>query len=152
MDEPSAIRPLDPNGVRTRANVQFARDPGTDHFDTLPCPRVLPLKRVARPSTSSRKLRQLAFQLALAAIPAGLTLGVERLAMLADNGAIAFAQKCAMTVVMPGLIFSGLATGNVHAFPLWLAAAANLVLYLILIRFVIRLVQHSRSGDKRGGN
>jgi hypothetical protein len=98
--------------------------------------------------TSARKLKQVVFQLALAAIPAGLTLGVERLAALTDNGVIAFAQKCAMTVVMPGLIFSGLATSNVHAFPLWLAATGNLVLYLVLIHFVMRLIQHSRSGDK----
>ena len=81
-----------------------------------------------------------------------MTLEVERLASLPDNRLIAFAQSCAMVVIMPGLMFSGLATGNVHAFPLWLAAVGNLLLYLFLIRCAVRSVQRSRSSNKHFGD
>jgi len=42
-----------------------------------------------------------------------------------------FGNQTIAAPVFPGLVGSAVVTGNVHAFPLWLAACINFVLYYL---------------------
>jgi hypothetical protein len=66
--------------------------------------------------------RRLIISLAWALVVGCLTFAVGPLSSLSDSKIIALGQQFLMALLLPGLIGSGLITGNIHAFPITLAA------------------------------
>lgn len=62
----------------------------------------------------------------------GLTLILPKLSSISDNPVVGTVQRCTVALLLPGIIGAGAASGNVHAWPMWLAASLNLGLYFIV--------------------
>ncbi len=62
----------------------------------------------------------------------GLTLLIEKFALISENPVIAAIQGTVLTLITPGLIGSMAVGNNVHAFSLAVAALINAVLYFVL--------------------
>ena len=86
------------------------------------------------------------FALGLGALLGGLTLAIERLSTISDNRLIGAAQKTLFVLLSPGIIGATGIAGNVHSFPLWVAAAINGVIYFGIgwISFVLVAKHRSR--------
>jgi hypothetical protein len=54
------------------------------------------------------------------------------LSFLSGNPVVRMVQKCTLVLLLPGIIGAGAATGNVHAWPLWVAAALNMSIYFVI--------------------
>jgi hypothetical protein len=78
-----------------------------------------------------------------------LTLAIEHLGPSSENPIIEAAQIVGMVLIIPGLIGSVAFSGNVHAFPLWLAAVLNALLYFGIGWFAIYLVERFVRNRKR---
>lgn len=68
------------------------------------------------------------------------TFAVGRLSVISNNKLLGLAQETLMVLLLPGLIGSGLLFGNVHAFPLALAACINVLLTCGLLWLVCSIV------------
>jgi len=100
------------------------------------------------PATASKLVGPLTLQLLGGVITALLTLNIGSLSTLSANPLLAFAQEVAVCFLFPGLIISIAAAGNVHAFPLWLAATGNFIFYFVLIRIGIYLYRKLRATNR----
>lgn len=61
----------------------------------------------------------------------GLTLAIPKLGSLAENAVVAAVQRGLVALLLPGLIGAAGVSGNVHAWPLWIAAGINMVIYFV---------------------
>jgi hypothetical protein len=41
-----------------------------------------------------------------------------------------------VVLLLPGMLASGILSGNIHAFPLWMTAMANLAIYFLGVRII----------------
>ena len=62
----------------------------------------------------------------------GLTFALPRLSSISDIPLLSAVQRCAVALLLPGIIGAGAASGNAHAWPIWLAAGLNAVLYFFV--------------------
>lgn len=100
------------------------------------------------PVTAVRSKRRLVAELSIAVTTALLTLNIEKLSVVPDGPIFAFIQQCMTDVLFPGVLISFAFSGNVHAWPLWLAALGNFVFYLAVIHIgvlVYHKIQSSRN-------
>ena len=85
----------------------------------------------------------------LIALAAGLVFGVltwdiSAVSLLSANPAVAWVQELLGDLLIPGIVVAAVAAGNIHAWPLWLAAVSNFVFYFGLVWFAARLVFRRR--------
>jgi drug/metabolite transporter (DMT)-like permease len=62
----------------------------------------------------------------------GLTFALPKLSSLSEHPVVETVQRCTVALLLPGIIGAGAASGNVHAWPMWLAAGLNAVLYFVV--------------------
>lgn len=62
----------------------------------------------------------------------GLTFALPTLSSISDNPIIGTVQRCTVALLVPGMIGAAAASGNVHAWPMWLAAGLNMALYFAI--------------------
>ena len=60
-----------------------------------------------------------------------LTLAVPKLSSISENPVVGGVQKGLFSLLVPGIIGAGAVSGNVHAWPLWMAAAINMLIYFV---------------------
>jgi hypothetical protein len=88
------------------------------------------------------------FALGLGGLLAGLTFAIEKLARISHNPAIGAAQETLFILILPGIIGAMGIGGNVHAWPLWIAAAINGLIYFGIGWFSYVLVARYRRRGK----
>jgi hypothetical protein len=74
-------------------------------------------------------VNRILFASGLGVLLGSLTLTIQRLSAISDNRLIGAAQTTLVILLFPGLIAAMGISGNVHVFPLWVAAAINAVVY-----------------------
>ena len=62
----------------------------------------------------------------------GLTLALPKLSSISDNPVVGTVQRFTVALLLPGIFGAGAASGNVHAWPIWVAAGLNAVLYFVV--------------------
>jgi hypothetical protein len=60
-----------------------------------------------------------------------LTLAVPRLSSISENPVVGAAQRGLFALLIPGIVGAGAVSGNVHAWPLWIAAGINMLIYFL---------------------
>ena len=60
-----------------------------------------------------------------------LTLAVPTLSSISENPVVGTAQRGVFSLLVPGIIGAGAVSGNVHAWPLWIAAGINMLIYFV---------------------
>jgi hypothetical protein len=70
--------------------------------------------------------------LVLGGFLAGMTFAIPTLSFLSGNSVVRMVQRCMLVLLLPGIIGAGAATGNVHAWPLWIAAGLNMSVYFVI--------------------
>lgn len=68
---------------------------------------------------------------AMGGLLGSLTLAVPKLSYISENPVIGTAQRCLLALLVPGIIGAGAVSGNVHAWPLWIAAVINMLIYFV---------------------
>jgi len=58
-----------------------------------------------------------------------LTFAIRDLSVLSSNSIVAIVQQLMSNLLWPGLICAFAASGNIHAWPLWIAAVGNFIFY-----------------------
>jgi hypothetical protein len=76
--------------------------------------------------------RKLLCGLVLGGLMAGMTFAIPKLSFISTNPVIGVVQRCMLVLLLPGIIGAGAATGNVHAWPLWVAAGLNMSIYFAI--------------------
>jgi uncharacterized membrane protein YfcA len=66
-------------------------------------------------------------------------LSISTISILSANAVIAALQKTAVILIMPGLVGSMIASANVHAFSITIAALINFAIYCLLGAVVFRM-------------
>jgi hypothetical protein len=74
--------------------------------------------------------KRLAVSAAVACCAAALSFSVHSVVALSSNPGIAILQFLGRVLLVPGVLVSMAVSGNAHAFPLWLTAAANFAFWL----------------------
>lgn len=67
----------------------------------------------------------------LGGVLGGLTLAVPKLSSISENPVVGTAQRALFALLVPGIIGAGAVSGNVHAWPLWIAAGINMLIYFV---------------------
>lgn len=70
--------------------------------------------------------------LVLGGFLAGMTFAIPMLSYISGNPIVGAFQRCTLMLLLPGIIGAGAATGNVHAWPLWIAAGLNMFIYFVI--------------------
>jgi hypothetical protein len=70
--------------------------------------------------------------LALGGLMAAMTFAIPMLSSLSASLVIARVQRCMLVLVFPGIIGAGAISGNVNAWPLWIAAGLNMSIYFAI--------------------
>lgn len=60
-----------------------------------------------------------------------MTLALPQLSSISENPVVGTAQRVVFTLLVPGIIGAGAVSGNVHAWPLWIAAGINVLIYFV---------------------
>lgn len=60
-----------------------------------------------------------------------LTLAISKLSSISENPILGTAQRGLFALLVPGIIGAGALSGNVHAWPLWIAAGINMLIYFV---------------------
>jgi hypothetical protein len=66
---------------------------------------------------------------ALGGLFGALTLALPKLSSISENPVVGTAQRGFFALLVPGIIGAGAVSGNVHAWPLWIAAGINTLIY-----------------------
>lgn len=85
----------------------------------------------------------------LMALSAGLVFGaltwdISAISLLSANAAVAWIQDLLSYLLMPGIVVAAAAAGNIHAWPLWLAAVSNFIFYFGLLWLAATLLFRRR--------
>jgi hypothetical protein len=75
----------------------------------------------------------------------GLTFALPSLSSISDNPLLGAVQRCVVALLLPGIIGAGTTSGNAHAWPMWLAAGLNTVLYFVVGWLVCKLAMRTLS-------
>jgi hypothetical protein len=70
--------------------------------------------------------------LALGGLMAAMTFAIPMMSSLSASLVIALVQRSILVLLLPGIIGAGAASGNVHAWPLWIAAGLNMSIYFVI--------------------
>jgi hypothetical protein len=70
--------------------------------------------------------------LALGGLMAAMTFAIPMLSSLSASLVIALVQRCMLVLLFPGIIGAGAISGNVHAWPPWIAAGLNMSIYFVI--------------------
>lgn len=84
---------------------------------------------------------QMTLGAALGVAAGALTLSASKLSAISDNHVLGVLQRSLFVLVLPGIVGAEAVSGNIHAWPLWLAAAINLAIYFVvgwLVYWVVR--------------
>ena len=73
-----------------------------------------------------------------------LTWDISSISLLSSNPAIAWIQDLLRYPLMPGIVVAAAAAGNIHDWPLWLAAVSNFGLYFGLLWLAATLLFRRR--------
>jgi hypothetical protein len=74
-----------------------------------------------------------------------LTFAIPGLSTLSSNSAAASLQQLMMVLLLPGEVCAIAASGNIHAWHLWTAAAGNFIFYFAVTWLVSKLWRALRS-------
>lgn len=61
-----------------------------------------------------------------------LTFAIPKLSLISENPVVGTVQRCVFALVLPGIMGAEAASGNVHAWSMWLAAALNMSIYFTI--------------------
>src|SRR5271155_3863392 len=84
------------------------------------------------------------FASGLGVLLGGLTLMLQRLSTISDYGLIGAAKETLIIPLLPGMFGAMGISGNVHLWPVWLAAAINGMIYFGIGWFFYVLVARYR--------